>query len=127
MNRFISFSGGVESTAMCVLYGKGATAIFCDTGAEPDEMYQRIDFCEKALLELHGGDFRLHRIKASVMAKGKVVDSLLDYILQYGYMPSPTQPGATRQNLKSNGKSHTYSCCPKIIKKSGIIYVLDPE
>lgn len=25
MKRFISLSGGVESTTMCVLYGKGAT------------------------------------------------------------------------------------------------------
>jgi PP-loop superfamily ATP-utilizing enzyme len=29
MKRFISFSGGVESTTMCILYGKGATAIWC--------------------------------------------------------------------------------------------------
>ena len=43
MRRFISFSGGVESTTMCLLYGKGATAIWCDTGAEHDLMYQRID------------------------------------------------------------------------------------
>jgi len=32
MKRFIAFSGGVESTAMCLLYGKGATAVFTDTG-----------------------------------------------------------------------------------------------
>ncbi len=24
MNKYISFSGGVESTTMCILYGKGA-------------------------------------------------------------------------------------------------------
>ena len=97
MKRFISFSGGVESTTMCVLYGRGATAIWCDTGAEPDEMYKRIDQCEVKLKEIHDGDFRLHRIKASVMAKGKNVDSLIDYIMQYGYMPSPTQRFCTKE------------------------------
>jgi 3'-phosphoadenosine 5'-phosphosulfate sulfotransferase (PAPS reductase)/FAD synthetase len=51
MKRFISFSGGVESTTMCILYGKGATAIWCDTGAEHDLMYQRIDDVEKHLTE----------------------------------------------------------------------------
>lgn len=40
--RFISFSGGVESTTMCILYGKGATAIWCDTGDEEPEMYKQI-------------------------------------------------------------------------------------
>lgn len=30
-HRYIAFSGGVESTTMCLLYGKGATAIFSDT------------------------------------------------------------------------------------------------
>lgn len=97
MKKFISFSGGIESTAMCVLYGKGATAIWCDTGAEPPQMYDRIDYCEKKLLEIHDGDFALHRIRASVMAKGKVVDSLIDYILQYGYMPSPTKRFCTKE------------------------------
>jgi len=53
MKRFISFSGGVESTTMCVLYGKGATAIWCDTGAEHKEMYERIDYCEKRLISLY--------------------------------------------------------------------------
>ena len=32
---------GVESTALCLLYGKGAKAIVCDTGDEEDEMYER--------------------------------------------------------------------------------------
>ena len=47
--RFISFSGGVESTTMCILFGKGAKAIWCDTGAEHEEMYERIDFVEAKL------------------------------------------------------------------------------
>jgi len=63
MKRFISFSGGVESTTMCILYGKGAKAIWCDTGAEHEEMYKRIDEVENKLKDLHGGDFELIRIK----------------------------------------------------------------
>ena len=47
LKRFISFSGGVESTTMCVLFGKGTTAIWCDTGAEHDLMYQRINEVER--------------------------------------------------------------------------------
>lgn len=53
--KFISFSGGVESTAMCVLYGKGATAIWCDTGAEHELMYKRIDYVEEKLKQLQMG------------------------------------------------------------------------
>jgi len=41
MQKFISFSGGVESTTMCVLYGKDAKAIWADAGAEHDFMYER--------------------------------------------------------------------------------------
>lgn len=88
MKKFISFSGGVESTTMCILYGKGATAIWCDTGAEHDEMYQRIDFCEKALKQIHNGDFELIRLKADVKVLGNQVDNLLDAIMGWRYMPS---------------------------------------
>jgi 3'-phosphoadenosine 5'-phosphosulfate sulfotransferase (PAPS reductase)/FAD synthetase len=59
MKKYISFSGGVESTTMCLLYGKGATAIWCDTGAEHKEMYNRIDMVEKYLVDFHNGDFNL--------------------------------------------------------------------
>ena len=97
MKRFISFSGGVESTTMCLLYGKGATALFCDTGAEPEQMYERINYCEGRLKEIHEGDFELVRIRASVTAKGKKVDNLIDYILQYAYMPSPSKRFCTKE------------------------------
>jgi 3'-phosphoadenosine 5'-phosphosulfate sulfotransferase (PAPS reductase)/FAD synthetase len=62
MIKYISFSGGVESTTMCLLYGKGATAIWCDTGAEHKEMYNRIDKVEQYLKDFHSGDFNLIRI-----------------------------------------------------------------
>ena len=63
MKKFISFSGGVESTTMCILYGKGATAIWCDTGAEHDIMYQRINEVEKSLKLIHNNDFNIVRVK----------------------------------------------------------------
>ena len=88
MKRFISFSGGVESTTMCILYGKGATAIWCDTGAEHSVMYERIDKVEKQLIDLHKGDFTLVRVRGKQVARGVEVDSLEDYISQYQYMPS---------------------------------------
>lgn len=53
MKTFISLSGGVESTTMCLLYGKNATAIWADTGAEHEEMYARIDLLEKVFTEMH--------------------------------------------------------------------------
>lgn len=88
MKRFISFSGGVESTTMCVLYGKGATALWVDTGAEHHEMYERIDYCEKVLTELHNGDFKLIRLKPSIKIKGEVVNTLQDAIVKWQFMPT---------------------------------------
>lgn len=71
--RFISFSGGVESTTMCILFGKGAKAIWCDTGAEHEEMYATIDFVEAKLkeLEVFNMDVDLPAIN-SVMAIGDI-------------------------------------------------------
>lgn len=88
MKRFIAFSGGVESTAMCLLYGKGATAVFTDTGSEHAEMYRRIDKVEKVLNEIHGGDFNIIRLSASVTAKGEKVSILTDYVERMAYFPS---------------------------------------
>lgn len=96
MKKFISFSGGVESTTMCILYGKGATAIWCDTGAEHKLMYERINLVEKQLIDLHNGDFKMIRVKGKQNAKGKSVDSLEDYIKQYKYMPSGQQRFCTK-------------------------------
>lgn len=91
MKRFISFSGGVESSTMCLLYGKGATAIWCDTGAEHAEMYDRIDKCEDYFKKLHKGDFSLIRIKESKYGIG-----LEKYIQKSKYMPSQQARFCTR-------------------------------
>lgn len=113
MKRFIAFSGGVESTAMCLLYGKGATAVFTDTGSEHAEMYRRIDKVEKALIEIHSGDFQLIRLRASVTAKGGKVDSLTAYVDRMQFFPSAADRFCTSRFkiapldnfLKSEGES----------------------
>jgi 3'-phosphoadenosine 5'-phosphosulfate sulfotransferase (PAPS reductase)/FAD synthetase len=96
MKKYISFSGGVESTTMCILYGKGATAIFCDAGAEHQKMYERLDMCEQKLKEIHNGDFELIRIKPLVNQKGMVVSSLTEYIINASCMPSGLMRFCTR-------------------------------
>jgi 3'-phosphoadenosine 5'-phosphosulfate sulfotransferase (PAPS reductase)/FAD synthetase len=88
MKQFISFSGGVESTTMCILYGKGATAIWCDTGAEHELMYSRIDEVEKELKTIHKGDFELVRVRGSYPAYGERIDSLEETVKKIKFMPS---------------------------------------
>jgi 3'-phosphoadenosine 5'-phosphosulfate sulfotransferase (PAPS reductase)/FAD synthetase len=87
MKTFISLSGGVESTTMCLLYGKNATAIWADTGAEHEEMYARIDLLEKVFTEMHEG-FTLVRVKARTSAYGRVFDNLIKYIRRARLLPS---------------------------------------
>ena len=89
MKTYISLSGGVESTTMCLLYGKGATAIWCDPGDEHREMYERIDFLEKAFTDLHDGDFTLLRITPEVKVKGVIVRTLTHAIKVWKFFPSP--------------------------------------
>ncbi len=88
MKTFISLSGGVESSTMCLLYGKGATAIFCDTGDEHQELYDRLDFLESALTDYHQGDFKLIRIKPNPKIKGVHVSKLSEGINLKRFMPS---------------------------------------
>ena len=90
MKRFISFSGGVESTTMCILYGKGATAIWCDTGAEHDLMYSRIDEVERELTLIHNGDFTLVRVRNDKHT------GLEQYAQKSKYMPSGQARYCTR-------------------------------
>lgn len=62
MKKFISFSGGVESTTMCVLFGNKADAIFADTGFEHQEIYDRIELVEKWVQSFHRLDFKIHKV-----------------------------------------------------------------
>jgi 3'-phosphoadenosine 5'-phosphosulfate sulfotransferase (PAPS reductase)/FAD synthetase len=87
MKTFISFSGGVESTAMCVLYGKDATAIWCDTGAEHEKMYERINNVENYIKKIYPS-FNIIKLKPSVKLKGVFVDNLIDAVVVQRFMPS---------------------------------------
>lgn len=98
MKKYISFSGGVESTTMCILWGGEATPIFCDTGSEHAEMYKRIDFVEQRLKKLHGNDFKVLRIKANVNSQkyNRSFSSLTDYVKTFKYLPSQLSRFCTR-------------------------------
>lgn len=95
MKRFIAFSGGVESSAMCVLYGKEATPIFTDAGWEHKPMVARIDLVEKALKIIHGEQFHIIRIKPENM-ENTGANSLPEYIAKRKYAPSPMARFCTR-------------------------------
>jgi len=82
MKQFISFSGGVESSTMCVLFGNKADAIFCDTGFEHEEIYKRIDLVEHWVKNFHRSDFKIHRIQ------NEKHGSLIDYIKEAKFYPS---------------------------------------
>ena len=88
--KFISFSGGVESTTMCLLYGKGAKAIWCNPGnkSEHKEMFQRLETVEQVLKDHHDGDFEIIKLHPEVMCKGEIVTDLYDYIVRSKFMPS---------------------------------------
>jgi hypothetical protein len=88
MKRFIAFSLGVESTTMCLLYGKGATAIFTDTGSEHQELYDRLALVEPVLKAIHGGDFTIKVIKPTLVSKGIECHSLQEHIEAKKFMPS---------------------------------------
>lgn len=96
MDKYIAFSGGVESRTMALLYGKGATAIFTDTGSEHDEMYKMLDEVEKRLIDIHNGDFRLIRIKSSVPVNGEFVSSVHEYALKTAFLPGRRERYCTR-------------------------------
>ena len=87
VNKYISFSGGVESTAMCVLWGSTAKAIFCDTGYEHEELYKHIDRVEVKLKALHPG-FEIIKVRANVRHAEVFVDNLYDYIKLSQFYPA---------------------------------------
>ena len=96
MDKYIAFSGGVESSTMCLLYGKGATAVFTDTGAEHEKMYERLDLMEQFLTNYHGGDFKLIRLRVSVKCGDKTVDTLTDYVRESKFLPGRRERFCTR-------------------------------
>jgi len=104
--KFISFSGGVESRTMAILYGKGATLIFCDTGSEHAELYQSIAHFETWIKEYHKGDIEILRVNPD--------NTLEDEIRRKKFMPSPTRRFCTVTHkikvIDSFLKSQTEQC-----------------
>lgn len=89
MKKFVAFSGGVESTTMALMFGHEATPIFADTGFEHREMYERLDFVEVRLREIHGPDFKIVRVRNED-------ETLPEYILRTKFYPSPVARFCTR-------------------------------
>lgn len=90
MKQFISFSGGVESSAMCLMYGGTANAIFADTGFEHKMLYKRLPLVEKAVRKFHHNDFEI------TVVKNQKWESLQEYIKQHKFYPSFKQRFCTR-------------------------------
>lgn len=88
-SRFISFSGGVESTTLALMFGGVATPIFADTGFEHAELYERLDTVEAALKGVHGDGFEIVRVSAD--------ETLPDYIERSRFYPSFRSRFCTRK------------------------------
>ena len=82
MKSFISFSGGVESSTMCVLFGNKADAIFADTGFEHQQIYDRIEIVEKWVQKFHRPDFKIYKVK------NEKDGTLPEYILKSHFYPN---------------------------------------
>lgn len=83
MKQFISFSGGVESRTMAVLFGNKADAIFADTRAEHGVLYEQLHNVESKIKAFHGNDFKIIRVW-----RNNKTDSLIDYIKERKFFPS---------------------------------------
>lgn len=89
--KFISFSGGVESRTMAILFGKDANAIFADTKAEHEKLYEQLDDVEKKIRAFHENDFKIIRVTSK-----KHPEELIEYIKEKKYFPSFQQRFCTR-------------------------------
>lgn len=105
MNRFISFSGGVESRTMCILFGKNAKAIFADAGWEHEAMYKSLSLVENKIKDIHP-DFEI------IVVSNEKYGTLKDYIKTQKFYPSQMARYCTRmfkiepidKFLKNQGK-----------------------
>jgi 3'-phosphoadenosine 5'-phosphosulfate sulfotransferase (PAPS reductase)/FAD synthetase len=94
MKQFVAFSGGVESTTCCLLFGHKAKAIFADAGWEHAVMYDRITEVESVIKAKRPG-FEVIRVRAENV-EGTGTNSLPDYIRHRKYYPSPLARFCTR-------------------------------
>jgi hypothetical protein len=81
MKTFISFSGGIESRTMAILFGNKADALFADTGSEHKILYQQLDDVEKKIRLFHNNNFKIIRVR------NVDYDSLEAYIRQRKFFP----------------------------------------
>lgn len=88
MKRFISFSGGVESTTMLILYGRGATVLLCDTGDEFDLMHDRWNEVIEKVTALHDGNIEFVDLKGEVKIQEEVINNLPDAAMAWKFFPS---------------------------------------
>jgi len=88
MKKFISFSGGVESTTMCILYGADAKAIWADTGSEHKKMYERIDTVEAQIQAIHPTFEIIKLIGVPYKYKNVQYDKLEELAIAQAFMPS---------------------------------------
>lgn len=87
MKKFLAFSGGVESSAMCVLFADQAQPIFTDTGFEQDEMYERLNMFEGRISQIHGKEIKIIRIRAENV-ENTGANTLQEYIKARKFYPS---------------------------------------
>jgi hypothetical protein len=83
MNRFLSYSGGVESTTMLLMFGGQATPIFADTGWEHEVLYRWLEEVESKT------GITIVRVKREDI-------DLPGYILRQKFAPSPFARFCTR-------------------------------
>lgn len=81
MKKYISFSGGVESSTMCLLFGNKADAIFADTNYEHKPIYERIIKVEKYVREFYGNNFKIVRVQ-------REGETMPEYIKSSKFYPS---------------------------------------
>ena len=95
MKRYISISGGVESSTMALLYGADAIGIWADTGSEHKPMLERIDNIEAVIRKIHP-NFSIVRVKGEAKHKGETYTTLEDLAIAYKFMPSGQARYCTR-------------------------------
>lgn len=98
MEKFISYSGGIESTTMLVLFGAKATPIFSDTGWEHAALYEWLEKVETKT------GVKIERVK-------RPGETLPQYIERARYYPSELSRFCTRmfkiEPIDAFLKSHT--------------------
>lgn len=90
MKTYISFSGGVESRTMAILFGDRANAIFSDTGSKHQELYNQLDGVEQKIRAFHNNDFRVIKVK------NEKYESLEEHIREGKFFPSFKRRFCTR-------------------------------